>query len=406
MNERVVITGLGVVSAIGVGREAFFDALASGATGVRAHATAAGDGVPLSAAIGDFGARKHFDPRVLRRLARLSQLALVASREALAQARGDASMDPGERRPSPWAPERIGVALGTGLGTLRETIDFMGGYVASGPDTASPLLFPTSVMNAAAGQMAIEMDLRGVNTTVNHRDASAIDALMLAADMLALGRADALLVGGVDEMSPPMLHAYRKLAPLSPERMRPYSRDRDGTVVGEGAAIYLVEREDDARRRGAHVLARLDGWAAGSEVRSRVGWNGSSARAVEVVRAALEDARILPSRVDYVCGAGCGLDIDAVEAHVVRQAIGTRPVPYGSVLGQTGDFMAAGAMRIATAIYALQRQALPGTVGAGEPDPDAPVPGLVRAPRAAAVSSVLVPSVAQGGADAAVVLGV
>src|SRR5262249_18720649 len=154
------------------------------------------------------------------------------------------------------------------------------------------------------------------------------------ADVLTLGRADALLVGGVDELSPPLLHAYRKLMPLTRHGMRPYSRGRDGTVPGEGAAMFMLEREDDALGRGARVLARLDGVAAGGEARSRVGWRGSARRAVEVVRAALDQARVRPSEIDYVCGAGCGLDVDAIEAQVIGEALGC-PVPHGSVLGQT-----------------------------------------------------------------------
>lgn len=403
MKERVVITGLGVVSAAGVGREAFFAALASGHSGVRPHPTSATDGVPLSATIDDALIRRHFDPRVLRRLARLSQMSLVAAREALAQARGEAEAVPGARPALPWAAERVGVALGTGLGTLRETMDFMNSYLGAGPESASPLLFPTSVMNAAAGQIAIELGLRGVNTTINHRDSSAGDALILAADFLALGRADALLVGGVDELSVPMLHAYRVLSRLSPTGMRPYARGRDGTVVGEGAVVYVLERESDALARGARVLARVAGVAHGGEVRSRVGWRGETGRAVEVVREALLDAGLGPEAIDYVSGAGSGLAVDGAEARAVGEALG-RGAPHGSVLGQTGEFLSSQAVRVAAALYAIERQALPGTVGAGEPDDEAPVPGLVREPRAATVSAVLVPTLGQGGSDSAVVL--
>jgi 3-oxoacyl-[acyl-carrier-protein] synthase II len=394
MMEPVVITGLGVVSAIGTGRTAFFDALASGRSGVRPHPTRESDGVPLTARVDDFGAREQFDPRVLRRLARLSQMALVAAREALAQA------CPGG---APWAPERMGVAIGTGLGTLRETMDFMKGYVGGGIEGASPSLFPTSVMNAAAGQVAIELGLRGVNTTMNHRDASAIDALLVAADFLALGRADMILVGGVDELSPPLLHAYRKLSLLTETAMRPYSRGRDGTVVGEGAALLVLERAADAERRGAKVLARVRGAASAGEARARVGWRGSWDGAAETIRAALDGARVRKGEIDYVIGAGNGCDFDAVEARAVGAALG-RAAPHGSIYGQTGDFLSAGGMRIAAALYALERQALPGTVGAGEPDPAVPLPGLVREPRAQAVGTVLLPVIAQGGADAAVVL--
>src|SRR4029077_14796050 len=117
---------------------------------------------------------------------------------------------------------------GTGLGTLEETIAFMRGYLEGGPEAASPLLFPSSVMNAAAGQLALECKLRGVNSTVNHRDASPLSALTMACDLLALGRADALLCGGVDELSAPALVGWRKLGALDA-----------GIVPGEGAGMLL-----------------------------------------------------------------------------------------------------------------------------------------------------------------------
>lgn len=399
MREPVVITGLGVVSATGTTREAFYDALAGGASGVRPHPIAA-DGVALTARVEDFGARQHIDPRALRRLARMSQMALVAAKEALAQA-GARTV---AQAPEPtWPSERAGVVLGTGLGTLRETMDFIRGYIAGGPEAASPLLFPSSVMNAPAGQVAIELALRGPNTTVNHRESSPLDALALAVDLLALRRADALLVGGVDEISDVMLLGYRNLAKLSASGLRPYAAERDGTVAGEGCAMLLVEREADARDRGARVLARVAGWASGGEPRPRVGWGQGSERAAEVMRAAISDAGLVPDDIDYVAGEGAGLRVDAIEAQALSKVF-ARPVATSSVLGQTGWFFSAGALRLASALYALERQALPGTVGAGTDDPQAPLPGLVREPRAASVRAVLVPSLAQGGASSALVL--
>jgi len=395
MLSRVVITGAGVVSAIGVTRQAFHDALARGDSAIAANPTAADDGVPLSARVLDFGARGHFEPRVLRRLARVSQMALVAAREALAHAGATAAS---------WPGERIGVVLGTGVSTLRETIDFMNGYLDEGCEAASPLLFPASVANAVAGQTAIELGLRGVNVTINHREGSTIDALLLAADFLRLGRADALLVGGVDELSSASLRALRELARLSPTALRPYARGRDGTAPGEGAAMFLVEREDDALRRGAPILARIAGSAAGGEPRARVGYRGGHRAAVRVIGAALAEAGLDPAAIDYVAGAGSGLSLDAIEAQAVAEAVGGAVVPHGSILGQTGDFLSAAALRLAAALYALERQALPGTVGAGEADDEAPVPGLVRTARAATVNNVLLPMITQGGAASALVL--
>lgn len=384
----LAITGLGVVSAAGVGREAFYRALASGYSGIAPDENE--EGVAFCARIGDFGARQAIDPRSLRRMARLSQLALVAAKEALADARLDCP------------PERVGIVLGTGLGTVRETIEFMQGYITHGPDAASPLLFPSSVMNAAAGQMAIELGLRGLNTTINHRELSPFGALLLAADQLLLGRADAILVGGMDELCRPALHGWRRLGRLSPTGIRPYARDRDGSVPGEGAAVIVLEREEDARRRGVHRRGRLAGQGAAGDDRPRMGWGMVWEGAARSMREAMACAGIEPEQIDYVAGGGSGLALDELEVRAVDAALGvTRPI--GSILGQTGEFLASGALRWAAALFALEKQCLPGTVGAGEVDQEWPPIDLVRSPRPASVEAVLIPLLAKGGADAAVV---
>ena len=393
MREPVVVTGLGVVSAAGVTREAFFQALSDGTSGIATDAEFAKTGFSLAARIGDFGVKQHVEPRALRRLARLSQMGLVAARQALAQGMPTLAYD----------PDRVGIVLGTGLGTLKETMDFVVGYQRDGIAAASPLLFPSSVMNAAAGQMALELGLRGVNTTVNHREQSPLSALAFASDQLALGRADALLVGGLDELCHYAHHGYRRLGALSATGMRPYALGRDGTVLGEGASIVLLERASDAQRRGARALGRVAGFAATGTRRPRIGWGQEHREATRAIREAIADAGIDPGEIGWVAGGGNGLGLDALEAHAVRDAF-ERPVPHGSILGQTGEFMASGALRIAAALFALERQRLPGTVGAGEFDPAAPVHSLVREARSAHLSAVLIPSLSQGGADAALVL--
>ncbi|MSP62051.1 MAG: hypothetical protein EXR72_17305 [Myxococcales bacterium] len=394
MREQVVITGLGVVSAAGVTRDAFFSALAEGRSGIAADPAYAASGHPLVGRVGDFGVKQHAPPRALRRLARLSQMALVAAKQAMAQS----------GLPAPgYDAERVGIVLGTGLGTLRETLDFLVGCHRDGPASGSPLLFPSSVMNAAAGQMALELGLRGVNTTVNHREQSPFAALQVAADLLVLGRADALLVGAVDELHDMAHHGYRRLGGLTTRGMRPYSLGRDGAALGEGSAVMVLERAEGAARRGARVLCRVAGFGAAGEDRPRVGWGRGWTEQALAIRIALDDARVAPGAIDWVAGGGNGLGVDALEARAIAEVF-ARPVPVSSILGQTGEFMASGALRLAAAIYAIEHQALPGTVGAGAPDPDVPMPGLVRDSRKAPVGAVLLPSLSQGGADAAVVL--
>lgn len=340
---RFAVTALGVVSPIGVGEVEFFAALRDGKSGVARDA----DGTP-AARVGEFGARQHIAPASLRRLPRLSQLAIVAGKEALAAGA------------PPYDATRIGVVLGTGLGTLEETIAFMRGYLDGGPEAASPLLFPSSVMNAAAGQLALECKLRGPNSTVNHRDASPLAALTMACDLLALGRADALLVGGVDELSAPALAGWRALGGFDA-----------GLTPGEGAAMLLVEREEDARRRGARVRALVAGRGESSDDRPRVGWGqaGSWPEAARAVRQAAAGRRI-----DAVVVGANGSSYDAREAAAIAEGLGATP-PSIVIVPRIGESFASAAQRLVAAVGELARH-----------------------------QRVLVPSFAQGGANVAVVL--
>jgi 3-oxoacyl-[acyl-carrier-protein] synthase II len=339
---RFAITAVGVVSPLGVGAEAFFAALDAGASA----ATTAADGLTV-ARVADFGAKQKIAPGALRRLPRLSQLAIVAGKEVLAAGA------------PPYDATRVGVVLGTGLGTLEETIGFMRGYLEGGPEAASPLLFPSSVMNAAAGQLALECKLRGVNSTVNHRDASPLSALTMACDLLALGRADALVVGAVDELSAPALAGYRKLG-------------AGGMILGEGAAMLLVEREDDARKRGAKILARVSGRGERGDDRPRVGWGrpGAWPEAARAVREAVAGRAI-----DRVFGGANASAYDAHEAAALAEAFGGTPPPSVSIVPRIGESFSSAAQRLAAAVHAV-----------------------------ATHERVLVPAFAQGGANVAVVL--
>ena len=254
-------------------------------------------------------------------------MAIVAGKQALAAGA------------LPYDPTRIGVVLGTGLGTLEETIAFMRGYLEGGPEAASPLLFPSSVMNAAAGQLALECKLRGVNSTVNHRDASPLSALTMACDLLALGRADALVVGGVDELSGPALAGYRKLGGAA-------------LVLGEGAAMLLVEREDDAQKRGARIRASSPDAASAATI-ARASAGAGAGGWPEAARACARPPPAAPS-ICVISGAN-GTAYDAREADGARPRARRRRVPSCALVPRIGESFSSGAQRLVAAVHALER---------------------------------------------------
>jgi len=419
----LAITGLGLVSPLGSDVDGFFDALAAGQGAIEPQPELAAGGHRLGARVRGFEPAKVIPTRRLRRLSRLAQMAVVAARQAF----DDACLSPGDSK-------RIGVVVGTGLGALEQTVEFLRGYFVDGAEAASPSLFPGSVMNAAAAQITMELGLRGYCTTVNHKDASALSAVALAADVLALGRADAVLVGGVDELTPALHHGYRRLGLLSPrdrdgsgdgggsgiEGARPYDQERNGLVLGEGAVILVLEPGERARRRGARVRGWLAGVGLAGDTRSQVGWQGlelprrdertlarrgSAEGAVAAIAGALAEAGLSPDELGYVAGGANGSRaLDRLEVEVLRRVLGEAAVPVSSILGASGEFMSSAALRLASVLFAFERGILPGTVGLTIADAECRLPGLRVEPGPGSPASALVASFASGGADVALVL--
>jgi 3-oxoacyl-(acyl-carrier-protein) synthase len=321
-----VITGCGLVSPLASSLDDLAGAIASGRTAAGKRAEG-------------FEERAQVPSRRARRLSRLALMSVGAARSAMA----DAGVQVGDR---------TAVVLATGFGSLGTTVQFMRGYQNAAPE---PALFPTSVLNEPAAQMAIELGARGPNLTVLQHEASFHAAVLAAADLLTERHADVVLLGGCDEWSDELREAYAKLGLLSKSgHMRPLDRRRDGFVGGEAAACFVLER---AGEREARVRAAI--------------------RAAEPGDA-----------VDYVAlDANGGVASDRAAISRLPQ----RNLPAGSILAQTGEFAASAALRLAQALLAVERGLRAGTVGFDEADPDAIAPGLLRAPKTAPTRHVLLP---------------
>jgi 3-oxoacyl-[acyl-carrier-protein] synthase II len=433
LSPGAVISGLGIVTPLGVDRGEFYAGLRSGRCCLQKEAAlgalALNESVGAArrqqlgeratagrwaARLGEFGAAAAIDAGRRRRMPRLAQLAVVAARQALAAA-PPAAQGVVER----YGSERVAVVFGTGLGTLELTMEFETGYLKGGLAAASPALFPYTVMNTAAAIVAMELQLLGGNITVNHRDLSVHEAVATAVDLLAMDRADAVLCGGGDELGPWLQHGLERLvgsaAGAADEQppLRPYDRQRRGLSLGEGAVMLLIERAAGARSRGARPLATLSGVARAGDQRPRLGWPAAgdpatTAGAAQAIRQSLQAAGLLPASLDFIVGSGNGTALDGLETQALRQALGSaaEKVPIASVLGQCGEWLTSAGARLGAALYALQEQALPGTTLCRDPDPQAALPGLVLTPRPATapLRHVLVPALAQGGGNASLIL--
>lgn len=374
-HRRVAITGVGIVAALGNDVATVWAALAAGATGiVPAGELPDAPPVPLARATG-FDADEHFPPRERPRLDRVSQFARVAARQAMQQA------FPGAARA--WAaeadldPARCGTVFGAGLG--HEAFD--DGYRAfygEGRERLHPFLLPRGMPGAAVGQLAATWGLQGAALSTSSACASATHAIGLGYQMVRSGMLDLALVGGAEaSLLPGVLRAWQGLRVLSGDTCRPFSRDRSGLVLGEGAAVLVLEDWQQALRRGAVPLAEVVGFGMGADGADAGGLSVDGAE--RAMRSALADAGLAPADVDYVNAHGTGLrGHDRAEALALARVFGRRlpGLPVSSSKGQFGHALhAAGALEAVATVQALRHGLLPPTVGWREADPECPPGG-------------------------------
>jgi 3-oxoacyl-[acyl-carrier-protein] synthase II len=394
--DRIVVTGIGVVSPIGIGCEQFWNALCRGESGVTVLTDEAlTHGVPtLGAPVREFAPREFIASTHLRRMDALSRMIVAASRMALDDARFL-----GARVPT----DRVGVVVGSAIGDVAGSLAHLDKVFTKGPAAASPMNFPNLVLNAPASYVAMEFGFTGVNLTVAHAEVSGEHALVAAIDALRAGRADVMLAGGGDELGTIVLEVLRRLRVLAGQRggrmwVSPYDRGRSGIALGEGAAMLVLERAPHARARGARAYAEVAGTTCFSVPAPLYHWPASAAAAAPALRRLVGDAP-----VDVVCGsANSSARLDAAELELLGAVTGpdqSRPV-VTSIKGAIGEFGAAGALTSAAACLALHTQTVPPLCRLDDPEP-----GAVRfaAPRGEphAMRRALVCGLARGGAGVA-----
>lgn len=310
-DRRVVLTGAGVVSPLGVGRDEFLTAIRAGtvAIGPGGGTDTALSRTHLTAEIAEAAYRKHVDPAYARRLDQLGRLVLAATRLGVR----DAGY-PITRATS----ERIGMVFGTFTGPM-ETVGQLTRTIGTvGPHRVNPRLFPNSVMNAAAGHACLSLQLRGPLSTLATGCASGLAGLGYAADLIRRGAADAMIAVSADELTPLLHLGFDRLGLLADDEVRLYDRNPSGAALGPGAVALVLESADSARARGATILAEVAGHATTSDA-YRVAGNDPSGQAwAESFRRAIADARLSPAEIGTVYGDARGTAVlDTAEARAV-----------------------------------------------------------------------------------------
>ncbi|MDJ1135811.1 beta-ketoacyl-[acyl-carrier-protein] synthase family protein [Streptomyces iconiensis] len=378
--RAVAVTGLGLVTPAGVGVAENWEAVLAGRPTAADDPALAGNPVRISCRVPDFDAGELLGPRRAHRLDPFVQFALVAAREALA----DSGLDP-----ATWNGARVGTVFGTadgGPGTVEAQHRVQ---IEEGGSRVSPLLLPMQLPNMLAGQVAIEYGATGPNLVTATACASGTTALGVAADLLALDRCDTVLAGGAEAMITPLvMSGFAQMGALSlredaPESAsRPFDRDRDGFVAGEGAGVLILERAADARARGAVPYGTILGHGASADAhhitKPPPGADGTEA----AVRAALADADLAPREIAHVNAHGTATPLnDLAEGRMLERVLPHRP-PVTSTKGVTGHLLgAAGAVEAAYTLLALKARQAPPTANLSRLDPEldievpaAPVP--------------------------------
>ena len=405
-NCRVVVTGMGVVSPLGLDVEATWKALIAGQSGARRISAfdASDSAVQIAAEIPGFDANALLGRRRARHLDRVVQIALAATKEAIEGSKLDVAS----------APERIGTVYATGIGGISTLEDGIRTLITRGAEWVNPYVVPMMIPNMGAGEIAMEWQLLGYNCcTVTACSASA-HAIGTAFDAIRLGRADAMVCGGSEAAVTPVgIAGFAAMKALStrndePERAsRPFDADRDGFVLGEAAATLVIEEREFALRRGAPVLAELVGFGNTSDAHHITQPHPTGDGAVRAMRAALADAGISPADIDYVNAHGTSTPPnDRVETLALKRVFGERMPLVSSTKSMTGHTLgAAGALESVVSILALQNSVAPPTINLDNPDPACDLDYVAHVARPTPIRYAMTNSLGFGGHNATLVFG-
>jgi 3-oxoacyl-[acyl-carrier-protein] synthase II len=398
---RVAVTGIGLVTPIGAGRETVWERLLAGCCGIGPVTSFDTAAFPVhnGAEVRDFEP----SPRALppgRRLGRSSQIAVTAAEGALA----DAGLDLGS-----VDPDRVGVAMGTTSGEPREIEGFDDLLVADRAGETDPdfmRLYPPHVLSV---HVAAAFGAAGPNITLPTACAAGSYAVAFGLDALRLGRSDLMLVGGADSFSRITYSGFARLGAIASDTCRPFDRERQGMVPGEGGAVLVLEPLMAARARGARVYAEVLGYGLTCDAHHMTGSHPEGHGAARAMRQALDDAGLEPGAVDYISAHGTGTPTnDRMETLAAKAVFGdrARSVPMSSVKSMIGHTMgAASAIEAAVCSLAIHTGRVPPTIGLREPDPECDLDYVAGEARELPVAVAMNNAYAFGGNNSSVLFG-
>jgi 3-oxoacyl-[acyl-carrier-protein] synthase II len=386
--RRVAITGYGVVAPCGIGKQAFWQGLLGpGLTGTKSVEVADWDPLP------------YFEnAKVARRADRVEQFAVAAASEAFAQA-GDVGVD----------PARFGTIFATGVGGLRSTEEQIHVLIEKGERRVTPFLVPMMMPNASGAAISMRYGLQGPNETICTACAASTHALGYAARLIAWGRCDAVVSGGSESAGCHIgVTSFANMTALSTSgRSAPFDADRDGFVMGEGAAVFVLEEWEHAVGRGATIVGEVLGSASNADAHHITAPSPGGVGAIACMRLALDDAGITAADVAQVNAHGTSTPLnDAAEAAAMEAVFGPRAVAVTSTKGVTGHALgAAGALEAAAVLLSMEHGQIPPTAGTASLPPEFAIDLVTGAPRPWTPGPTVSNNFGFGGHNGSVVLG-
>jgi beta-ketoacyl-acyl-carrier-protein synthase II len=406
--RRVVVTGLGALTPLGLDMESTWEGLVEGRSGIApiTFFDASEFPCPIAGELKGFEPANYVDSKLLRRIDRSSVLAMAASRQAVADAQLDL-----ERQP----PGSVGIVLGTGIGGAYMLVENHEVMEERGVRRVSPFMITNSLPDTASGLVAIALGARGPNMAVTAACATGGAAVGEAAELIRRGEAEVIIAGGFEAPLRPLYYAgfnaMRALAEHDDPKQasRPFDADRNGFVISEGAAVLILEELDHALARDAHIYAEWKGAATASDAFDMVASADDGRGIRQAMRRSLDASGVDLDTVDYINAHGTSTPMnDRVETHAIREVFGDHAerIAISSTKSMLGHMMgAAGAVEAAIAVMTCDQQLAPPTINYRTPDPDCDLDYVPNEARSTEVRHAMSTSVGLGGHNSALLFG-
>ncbi len=406
--RRVVVTGIGVISPVGNDLPTFWESLTTGRSGIRRYEAFDSEiyECKIAGEVRNFEPAPYFkNPKSAKRTDRFTQFAVAASKFALDDAGVD--LDKIDRN-------RFGVMLGSGIGGLKSMEDECKRLFERGPTRVSPFTIAMMISNMASGIVSMEFDLRGPNMCIVTACATANNSLGEAWRIIKFGDADAFLAGGCEATITPIgISGFAAMKALSlrndepTEACRPFDRDRDGFIMGEGAGIMVIEELEHAKARGARIYCELAGYGCTADAYHMTAPLPDGEGAARAMQIAMKHAKVNPEDIDYINAHATSTPIgDACETKAIKRALGDRAykTPVSSTKSMTGHLLgAAGGIELAACALAIQHGVIPPTTNLENPDPECDLDNVPNTAREAKIKVAMSNSFGFGGHNATLI---